>query len=130
MLDMVRSMMGLAALLISFWGYALESTRYLLNRIPSKSVDKMPHEIWTGHKPMLSYLRVWGCSAYVKHSQTDKLSPRFDKCYFIGYPKETRGYYFYLPTEQKVFVGLKAIFLEKKFFGEGIVAAKVELNEV
>ena len=53
LLDMVRSMMGFASLLISFWGYALESTSYLLNKIPSKSVIKTPYEIWTRRKPAL-----------------------------------------------------------------------------
>ena len=58
LLDMVRSMMGFASLPISFWGYALESASYLLNRVPSKSVIKTPYEIWTGRKPMLAHLRV------------------------------------------------------------------------
>ncbi|KAL0413631.1 UNVERIFIED_CONTAM: Retrovirus-related Pol polyprotein from transposon RE2 [Sesamum radiatum] len=34
---------------------------------------------------------------------------------FIGYPKETAGYYFYDPAEQKVFVSRNAVFLEKGF---------------
>ena len=48
----------------------------------------------------------------------------------IGYPKETKGYYFFLADEQKVFVSLKAIFFEKKFLSEGTVASKVKLDEV
>ena len=130
MLDMVRSMMGFAGLPISLWGYALESACYLLNRVLSKSVTKTPYEIWIGRKPVLSHLRVWGCPAYVKRLITDKLGPRSDKCYFIGYPKEIKGYYFYLADEQKMFVSLKAIFLKKEFLGEGTVASKVKLEEV
>ncbi|KAL0355600.1 UNVERIFIED_CONTAM: Retrovirus-related Pol polyprotein from transposon TNT 1-94 [Sesamum radiatum] len=34
---------------------------------------------------------------------------------FVGYPKETAGYYFYDPSEQKVFVSQNAVFLEKDF---------------
>ncbi|KAL0286292.1 UNVERIFIED_CONTAM: Retrovirus-related Pol polyprotein from transposon TNT 1-94 [Sesamum calycinum] len=34
---------------------------------------------------------------------------------FIGYPKETVGYYFYDPSEQKVFVSRNAVFLERGF---------------
>ena len=130
LLDMVRSMMGFASLPISLWGYALESACYLLNRVPSKSVTKTPYEIWTGRKPALSHLRVWGCPAYVKRLITDKLGPKSDKCTFIGYPKETKGYYFYHANEQKVFVSLRATFLEKEFLSEGTVASKVELDEV
>ena len=42
LLDMVRSMMGFVGLPISFWGYALESACYILNRVPSKSIAKNP----------------------------------------------------------------------------------------
>ena len=127
---MVRSMMEFAGLPISLWGYALESACYLLNRVSSKSVTKTPYEIWIGRKPVLSHLRVWGYPTYVKRLITDKLGPRSDKCNFIGYPKETKGYYFYLADQQKVFVSLKAIFLENEFLSEGTVASKVELDEV
>ena len=123
-------MMGFASLSISFWGYVLELVCYLLNRVSSKSVIKTPYVIWTGHKPALSHLRVWGCSAYVKRLVTDKLGPRSDKCTFIGYPKETKGYFFYHADEQKVFVNLKTTFLEKEFLGEGTIASKVKLDEV
>ena len=38
LLDMVRSMMTQAKLPISFWGDALMTAAYILNRVPSKSV--------------------------------------------------------------------------------------------
>ena len=38
LLDMVRSMMYLTDLPLSFWGYALETVAFTLNREPSKSV--------------------------------------------------------------------------------------------
>ena len=95
-----------------------------------RSVIKTPYEIWTGCKPALSHLRVWGCPTYVKRLVTDKLGPRSDKCTFIWYPKETKGYFFYHADEQKVFVNLKATFLEKNFIGEETITSKVELDEV
>ncbi|KAK4382398.1 Retrovirus-related Pol polyprotein from transposon TNT 1-94 [Sesamum angolense] len=36
-----------------------------------------------------------------------------DMARFVGYPKETVGYYFYDPSEQKVFVLRNAVFLKK-----------------
>ena len=42
LLDMVRSMMSLTDLPLSFWGYALETAAFTLNRAPSKSVDTTP----------------------------------------------------------------------------------------
>ena len=48
LLDMIRSMMSRTDLPISLWGNALETAVFLLNRIPSKVVEKTPYELWTG----------------------------------------------------------------------------------
>ena len=45
LLDMVRSMMVQANLPISFWGDALLTAAYILNRVPSKSVLSTPYEL-------------------------------------------------------------------------------------
>ena len=80
-------MMSLTDLPLSFWGYALETAAFTLNRAPSKSVEMTPYELWFGKKPKLSFLKVWGCNAYVKKFHPDKLKPKSEKCVFIGYPK-------------------------------------------
>ena len=90
-LDMVQSMMSLTNLPLSFWGYALETAVFTFNRAPSKSVETTPHELSFGKKPKLSFLKVWGCDAYVKKLQPDKLEPKSEKCLFIGYPKKLLG---------------------------------------
>ena len=104
LLDMVRSMMCLIGLPLSFWGYALETVAFTLNRAPSKSIETTAYELWFGKKPKLSFLKVWGCDAYVKKFQPDKLEPKLEKCVFIEYPKETVGYTFYHRSEGKIFV--------------------------
>ena len=102
LLDMVRSMMSLIGLPLSFWGYALETAAFTLNRAPSKSIETTPYELWFGSKPKMSFLKVWGCDAYVKRLQPDILEPKSEKCVFIGYPKETIGYTFYHKSEGKI----------------------------
>ncbi|GJS21214.1 retrotransposon protein, putative, ty1-copia subclass [Tanacetum coccineum] len=59
LLDMVRSMMNLTTLPLSFRDYALESATRILNMVPTKKVDKTPYELWYGKVPNLSYLKVW-----------------------------------------------------------------------
>ncbi|WRX12996.1 Integrase [Theobroma cacao] len=122
LLDMVRSMMTR--------GYALETIARILNQVPTKSVDKIPYEIWSGKRLNLSYARIWGCTAYVKRTMSDKLEARSEKCKFVGYPKETHEYYFYNPIEQKVFVSRHATFLEKVLLNERASGSKVVLEEV
>ncbi|KAI5444231.1 hypothetical protein KIW84_012740 [Lathyrus oleraceus] len=99
---MVRSMMSHADLPNSCWGHALLTAAYTLNRVPSKKVEKTPYEIWSGRKPHMSYMKIW----------------------------ETRGYYFYNPSEGKVFVARTGVFLEKDFISKGISGRKVELEEI
>ena len=130
LLDMVRSMMSLTDLPLSFWGYALETAAFTLNRAPSKSVETTPFELWFGKKPKLPFLKVWGCDAYVKKLQPEKLEPKSEKCVFIGYPKETIGYTFYLRSEGKIFVAKNGSFLEKEFLSKEVSGRKVELDEV
>ena len=129
LLDMVRFMMDLSSLSIFFWGYALESACYVLNRVPSKSVSKIPHKIWTGRKPVLSHFRIWGCPTYVKYLKMDKLRARTDKYIFVDYPKETKGYYFYLADEQNVFVSLRAVFLKKKILKKELMPLRLNLRK-
>ena len=102
----------------------------MLNKVQSKLVEVTPYEIWTNKKPYLSYMKVWGCPAYVKRTISDKLEARFDKCLFIGYPKEIRGYQFYNTLEQRLFVSKHVVFLEKEFLLREDSGSKVELSEV
>ncbi|KAK8596978.1 hypothetical protein V6N13_001587 [Hibiscus sabdariffa] len=74
-------MMSHTDLPTSLWGYALETTAFTLNRVPSKSVQKMPHEMWTGKRPSIFFMKVWGCKAYVKHQMSTKLEPKSHKCH-------------------------------------------------
>ena len=127
---MVRSMMSQSDLLISFWGYALETAAFILNRVPSKTVEKTPYEIQNGKTPSLSFLKIWGCEAYVKRQISEKLAPKLDKCLFVGYPKETKGYFFYNASENKVFVARNGIFLEREFISNGISGSIVQLEEI
>jgi hypothetical protein len=50
-----------------FWGEAVVTAVYLLNRSPTKSVDgQAPYEVWHGVKLSVHHLRTFGCVAHVK----------------------------------------------------------------
>ncbi|KAD5802565.1 hypothetical protein E3N88_13925 [Mikania micrantha] len=129
LLDMVRSMMARSTLPLSFWGFALLSAARILNMAPTKKIERTPYEIWHGKAPSLSYLRVWGCEVYVKQHVPNKLEARSTKCIFVGYPRDSMGYYFYDPTEQRVFIARKGQFMETKFLMEETSCRTVELEE-
>ena len=61
--------------------------------------------------------------------KSDKLDAKSIKGRFVGYPKDSLGYYFYLPVEQVVVVSRDAIFLKKEFLEEGGKGRKITLDE-
>ena len=75
-------------------------------------------------------MKIWGCEAYVKRLMGDKLAPKADKFTFVGYLKETMRYYFYKPSENKVFVAHGGVFLEKEFLFKMVSGSLVYLEEL
>lgn len=92
LLERTRCMLVSAGLPKVFWAEAVTTAAYLINRCPSTALNfKTPEEVWSGHPPDYSRLRVFGCSAYA-HVRKDKLEPRALKCIFLGYPEGVKAY--------------------------------------
>ena len=66
----------------------------------------------------------------MKRQISEKLVPKSEKCLFVGYPKETKGYYFYNASENKVFVSRNGVFLEREFISKGTSGSTVQLEEI
>ena len=103
---------------------------YILNVVPSKSIQKTPLELWNGHKPSLRHFHIWGCPAHVLKGKTKKLEPHTEVCMFVGYPKGTRGGLFYSPPDKKVFVSTNANFLGDDYMTNFKPHSKVVLEEL
>src|SRR6266536_1658205 len=101
--DMVKSMMSLTDLPLLFWGYALETAAFTLNKAPSKSVEITPYELWFGKKPKLSFLKILGCDAYVKSFSMISSNQNRRSASSYDTQKETIGYTFYHRSEGKIF---------------------------
>ena len=100
LMEMVRSMISRTNLPGFLWGEALKTALYILNRVPTKVVPLTPFELWTGRKPSLNHLKVWGCPAEVKlyNPALSKLDSRTTRCYFVSYPDHSKGYRLYNPN--------------------------------
>jgi hypothetical protein len=131
LMDMVRSKMSRTNLTEFLWGEALMTASYILNYVPSKSVPKTTFELWTGRKPSLNHLRVWGCPAEVKiyDPNLKKLDPRTNLYYFIGYPMHSKRYRFFYPTRgTRIVESQTAKFLEFDV-AENIPSTSLETGE-
>ncbi|RYE20332.1 MAG: transposase, partial [Sphingobacteriaceae bacterium] len=133
LMDMVRSMLSNSSLPKSLWMHALKTAVYLLNRVPSKAVPKTPFELWTGRKPSLRHLHVFGCPAEVRiyNPHERKLDSRTISGFFIGYPEKSKGYRFYCPNHSTRIVETgNARFIENGEVSGSLEPRNVEIQEV
>ena len=86
----------------------LKTAMHILNLIPSKSIPNTLKELWSGRKPSMKYLHIWGCPAHVLKEKSNKLEAKTKVCILLGYSKETKGYLFYNHKDNKVFVSTNA----------------------
>ncbi|GJZ25882.1 zinc finger, CCHC-type containing protein [Tanacetum coccineum] len=96
--EMVNSMLSYSGLSQGFWGEAMLTACYLLNRVPNKRNRITPYELWTKRKPNLNYLRVWGCRAVVRlpDPKLKTLGERGIECIFVGYAEHSKAFRFYV----------------------------------
>jgi transposase InsO family protein len=65
---MGRAVLKQRSMPAEFWGEAVSTAVFLLNRAPTKSLTgKTPYEAWHGRKLAVHYLRTFGCLAYVRN---------------------------------------------------------------
>ncbi|CAL5428100.1 unnamed protein product [Camellia sinensis] len=123
LLEVVRAALFGAHMPTNFWGEALTSAAYLINRVPSRTLQfqtpfHVLHAAITAPTvPNLSP-KVFGCVAFVhlhKPFRT-KLEPRALRCVFVGYASHQKGYRCYHPPSRKVYVTLDVVFHEDTMY--------------
>ena len=132
LMDMVRSMLSYSTIPLSLWMHALKTIVYLHNRVRSKVVPKTPYELWTGRKPSLRHLHVWGCLAEVKvyNPHEKKFGARTISGFFIGYPEKSKDYRFYCPNHStRIVESGNARFIENGQFNGSEKSQKVDIVE-
>ena len=86
-MEKARSMLSGASLEQRIWAEAVATACYLINRSPIVALfGKTPMEVWSGKKPLVRHLHVFGCEAYahVPKENRSKLENKVVKCIFIG----------------------------------------------
>jgi hypothetical protein len=88
---------------------------YIRNRCPTQALEGMtPEEAWSGKRPCISHMRVFGCLAYAKvpDETRSKLDPKTTKCILLGYCVGTRAYKLLCLETKKVIRSRDVVFVE------------------
>ena len=115
--EKIRCMLRMANLPKSFWGEAVVTACYLINRSPSVPLDfDIPERVWTGKDVSYSHLKVFGCKAFVHvpKEQRSKLDSKSTPCIFVGYGDAEFGYKLWDPKEKKMIRSRDVVFHENE----------------
>jgi hypothetical protein len=101
---MARTLLKQRGMPAVFWGEAVVTTVYILNRSPTKALNsRTPYEAWHVRKPAVSHLWVFGCLTLAKElGHIDKLNDRSTPWVFIGYAEGSKAYRILNPRTQRV----------------------------
>lgn len=110
-----RSMLKAKGLPGEFWGEAVTTAVYILNRASTKGAGgRTPYELWTGSRPAVHHLRTFGCVAHVKTTgHLKKLDDRSKPTIFVGYEPGSKAYRTYDPATRRVCVTRDVVFDEE-----------------
>ena len=124
LMEKVRTMLIECGLSLPFWAEAVTTANYLRNRSPVSGLDKTPYELFTGIKPDVSHLRVFGCVAYahVPKQLRRKLEPTAVRGVFLGYQPDSKAYRIMLDVNKKVVISRDVTFNEYAFKQDIITA--------
>lgn len=98
-----------------FWAEACNTAAYVMNRTPRVRLqNKTPIEMWSGEKPDVSSLRIFGSKVMVHtpKEKRKKWSPKASEMIFIGYDNQKKGYRCYDSESKKVTVSRDVNFYE------------------
>jgi hypothetical protein len=118
-------MMKVKALPRKFWGEAVSTAVFILNRSPTCSLDgKTPFEAWHGERPAVSFFRTFSCIAHVKNTKPHlkKLVDRSTLMIFVGYEAQSKAYRVYNPVDGRVGVTHDVVFDEDAQWDWGVEA--------
>lgn len=91
---MARAMMVHANVEASLWVEAVATAAYTRNRSSFQALQgATPYEVWSGRKPSVAHLRIFGLPVYALDKlHHKKLKPKGKVYVFVGYSLTAKAY--------------------------------------
>lgn len=116
LVERARCMLFCADLDKRMWAEALATAAYIINRSPNRALEgKTPYEMWTGKKPNLSHMKIFGSVAmvHVPKEKRQKWDKKSAKMLLVGYCENTKGYRLMDLKTNKVIKSRDVAFIEE-----------------
>lgn len=113
--ERARCMLFEAKLPKPFWAEAVAAATYVINRSPTKGHKLTPEEAWSGRKPDMSHVRVFGTKtmSHIPKQKRKKWDVKSKECILVGFDEQSKAYRLYDPVKKNVFKSRDVIFLNE-----------------
>lgn len=133
LVERAKCMLFEAKLQKSFWAEAVATAAYIINRSPSRVLaETTPYENWTGKKPHISHLKIFGSKAmvHVPKQNRRKWDSKSRELIFVGYCENTKGYRLYDKVSKKIVISRDVIFIENSNVLENVAPETVSVPQL
>jgi transposase InsO family protein len=104
-LEAVKTMIHDQDLPMCLWAEATMAIVYVQNRLSHSALGlKTPEEMFTGKKPKVSHLKIFGCSVFIHipKEKRNKLDTSGKKGIFMGYCEVSKAFRIYIPGQHHI----------------------------
>jgi hypothetical protein len=118
-MERARSMRLYVGFPLQLWEDDVDTSIYLINRGPSRSLDGgIIEEAWTSKKVNYSFFKTFICESFVHIDKENrrKLEAKSKKCTFIGYDVNDFGYLLWDYENKKIIRSRDVIFNGKVMY--------------
>jgi hypothetical protein len=99
-------------------GKSHQLCNYIVNHTPTKALKNITlEEAWTKIKPDVSHFHVFGSEAWahIPNEKMKALQPKSEKCIFVGYFEDVKGYRLLQPHSNEIIIRRDVKFDENLF---------------
>jgi hypothetical protein len=114
-MEAVKTMIHDQDLPMCLWAEAAMAVVYVQNRLSHSALGlKTPEEMYTGKKPEVSHLKIFGCPVFIHipKEKRNKLEPSGKKGIFVGYCEVSKAFRIYIPGHHHIEISRDVTFDE------------------
>jgi hypothetical protein len=115
-MEAVKTMIHDQDLLMCLWAEATMAAVYVQNRLSHSALGfKAPEEMFTGKKPEVSHLKIFGCLVFIHipKEKRNKLEPSRKKGIFVGYCEVYKAFRIYIHGHRHIEINRDVTFDEE-----------------
>jgi hypothetical protein len=114
-LEAVKTMIHDQDLPMCLWAEATMVVVYVQNQLSHSALGlKTPEEMFTGKKPEVIHLKIFGCPVFIHipKEKRNKLDPSGKKGIFVGYCEVSKAFRIYIPGQHHIEISRDVTFDE------------------